>query len=202
MRILTLEDTAFEMNELPDEVEFNWYNVRGDLMKFTNYVKDGKYNQENTAMDYSFDTIYHEHLDYHTLLPLKGLMDRSGFEVIEVSCINTHGGSIRVISQIKGAKYSVDSSVIKLIKDEEKLGLHKLSTYKTFSNRIDKTGKELKQTLLEIKLKGKKIAAYGAPAKATTLMYHFDIDSETIDFIVDDSKWLSLIHISEPTRPY
>ena len=45
--------------ELPDEVEFNWYNVRGDLMKFTNYVKDGKYNQENDAMEYSFDTIYH-----------------------------------------------------------------------------------------------------------------------------------------------
>ena len=136
-----------------------------------------------------FDTIYHEHLDYHTLLPLKTFMDRSGFEVIEASCINTHGGSIRVISQIKGGKYSVNSSVNKLIKDEEKLGLHNLSTYKSFSNRIDKTGKELKQTLLEIKSKGKKVAAYGAPAKATTLMYHFDIGSETIDFIVDDSKW-------------
>ena len=43
-----------------------------------------------------FDTIYHEHLDYHTLLPLKNLMDRSGFEVIEASCIKTHGGSIRI----------------------------------------------------------------------------------------------------------
>ena len=136
-----------------------------------------------------FDTIYHEHLDYHTLLPLKNLMDRSGFEVIEASCIKTHGGSIRVISQMKGGKYSVNSSVNKLIKDEEKLGLHNLSTYKSFSSRIDKIGKELKQTLLEIKLKGKTIAAYGAPAKATTLMHHFDIGSETIDFIVDDSKW-------------
>tara|TARA_Y100001978_G_C23516061_1_gene347971 strand:- start:208 stop:744 length:537 start_codon:yes stop_codon:yes gene_type:complete len=116
-------------------------------------------------------------------------MDRSGFEVIEARCVNTHGGSLRVICQIKGGKYSVNSSVNELIKNEEKLGLHNLSTYKTFSNMIDKTGKKIKQTLLEIKSKGKTIAAYGAPAKATTLMYHFDIGAEMIDFIVDDSKW-------------
>ena len=66
--------------------------------------------------------------------------------------------------------------------------MHNLSTYKTFSNRIEEIGKELKQVLLDIKLKGKTIAAYGAPAKATTLMYQFDIGPETIDFIIDDSK--------------
>jgi len=136
-----------------------------------------------------FDTIYHEHLDYHTLLPLKTLMDRNGLEVIEASSINTHGGSIRVICQMKGGKYFVDPSVDKLIKKEKELGLHNLSTYKSFSERIEKTGKKLKKTLLELKLKGKTIAAYGAPAKATTLMHHFDIGPETIDFIVDDSEW-------------
>ena len=144
---------------------------------------------KNVIDNIYFDTIYHEHLDYHTLLPLKTLMDRSGFELIEASCINTHGGSIRIICQIKGGKYFIDSSVNKLIKKEEELGLHNLSTYKTFSNRIGEIGKELKQVLLDIKLKGKTIAAYGAPAKATTLMYQFDIGPEIIDFIIDDSKW-------------
>ena len=136
-----------------------------------------------------FDTIYHEHLDYHTLLPLKTLMDRSGFEVIDAICVNTHGGSIRVICQVKGGKYPVKSSVEKLIKKEKELGLHNLSTYQKFSESIEKTGEKLKEILLEIKNQGKTIAGYGAPAKATTLMYHFDIGPEFIDFIVDDSKW-------------
>ena len=69
-----------------------------------------------------FDTIYHEHLDYHTLLPLRKLMQRCGFEIIDAIPINTHGGSLRVISQLKGGKYTISSSVERLIKEENFLG--------------------------------------------------------------------------------
>ena len=88
--------------------------VEGIFVFEVSYLKD-------VINNIYFDTIYHEHLDYHTLLPLKTLMERSGFEVIEARCVNTHGGSLRVICQIKGGKYSVNSSVNELIKDEEKL---------------------------------------------------------------------------------
>ena len=136
-----------------------------------------------------FDTIYHEHLDYHTLLPLKKLMLRCGFEIIDAIPINTHGGSLRVISQLKGGKYTISSSVERLIKEEKILGLDSLVTYQKFSENIYDVGKKLKQVLKEIKLQGKSIIGYGAPAKATTLMHHFEIGEDIVDFIVDDSEW-------------
>ena len=136
-----------------------------------------------------FDTIYHEHLDYHTLIPLKGLLERNGFEIINSICIDTHGGSLRVICKLKGANYPINNSVELLIENEKKLGLDSLETYKKFSKNIDDKGKNLKNILLKIKSQGKSIIGYGAPAKATTLMHHFGIGSELIDYIIDDSKW-------------
>ena len=136
-----------------------------------------------------FDTIYHEHLDYHTLLPLKKLMLRCGFEIIDAIPINTHGGSLRVISQLKGGKYTISSSVERLIKEEKILGLDSLVTYQKFSENIYDVGEKLKKVLKEIKLQGKSIIGYGAPAKATTLMHHFEIGEDIVDFIVDDSEW-------------
>ena len=136
-----------------------------------------------------FDTIYHEHLDYHTLLPLKKLMRRCGFEIIDAIPINTHGGSLRVISQLKGGKYTISSSVERLIKEEKILGLEALVTYQKFSENIYDVGEKLKKVLKEIKLQGKSIIGYGAPAKATTLMHHFEIGEDIVDFIVDDSEW-------------
>ncbi len=142
-----------------------------------------------------FDTIYHEHLDYHTLMPLKGLLERCGFEVIDSIRVDTHGGSLRVISQLKGGVNTISPSVKKLIQIEEKLGLHSLSTFKNFSNKIEKIGEELKEIMKNIKSKGKTIVGYGAPAKATTLLYQFDIGKETLDFIVDDSEWKQFLFL-------
>ncbi len=136
-----------------------------------------------------FDTIYHEHLDYHTLLPLRDFLERNGFEMIDALRVDTHGGSIRIISQKIGGKNNVFKSVNKLITEEYDLGLHKLSTFEKFSNQILQTKESLRKLLKEIKAQGKSIVGYGAPAKATTLMYHFDIGSEVIDYVVDDSKW-------------
>ena len=79
-----------------------------------------------------FDTIYHDILT-HTLLPLRKLMKRCGFEIIDAIPINTHGGSLRVISQLKGGKYTISSSVERLIKEEKLLGLDSLVTYQKFS---------------------------------------------------------------------
>ena len=161
---------------------------KGIFVFEVSYLKDVI---ENTF----FDTIYHEHLDYHTLLPLKGLLERSGFEVIDANCIDTHGGSLRVISQLKGAVNQISPSVNKLIEIEKKLGLHSLSTFLTFSEKIQKTGKKLKAVLNDIKSQGKTIVGYGAPAKATTLLHQFDIGIETLDFIVDDSKWKQFLFL-------
>lgn len=134
-----------------------------------------------------FDVIYHEHLDYHSVKPLRRFLDRHGFELIEVMRVDSHGGSLRAITQLKGGPHAVDASVAAAIAHEEAVGLDRLDTLQAFAGRVQKLKGELQALLRDIKRQGKRIAGFGAPAKATTLMHHFGIGRDLIDFIVDDS---------------
>lgn len=134
-----------------------------------------------------FDTIYHEHLAYHSVKPLKAFFDKHNMELIDVIRIDTHGGSIRGIVQNKKGPREVNTSVEELIKLENNLGFSDSKTFKDFSNKISKIKKELKELLISFKKEGKSIAGFGAPAKATTLMYQFGFNKDLIDFIVDDN---------------
>lgn len=134
-----------------------------------------------------FDTIYHEHLDYHSLKPLKPFFAASGMELFAAERVPTHGGSIRGMAQVSGGPHQADGSVRDLIAMEESMGLDKAKTYRDFAGRIDQLGQDLKALTAGIKAEGKSIAGFGAPAKATTFMHHFGLGPETVDFIVDDS---------------
>ena len=138
---------------------------------------------ENTL----FDTIYYEHLDYHSLKPLKPFFAASDMELFAAERVATHGGSIRGMTQVLGGPHQADGSVRDLIAMEERMGLDKAETYRDFAGRIDQLGQDLKALTAGIKAEGKSIAGFGAPAKATTLMHHFGLGPETVDFIVDDS---------------
>jgi hypothetical protein len=76
-----------------------------------------------------------------------------------------------------------------MVKEEKRIGLDRSETYTEFASGIEDIGRELRSVLKKIKSEGKSIAGYGAPAKATTLMYHFGIGPEVVDYIVDDSPW-------------
>lgn len=134
-----------------------------------------------------FDMIYHEHLSYHTVAPLRRFFACLGMEIVDVERIDTHGGSIRVTVQKAGGRLSVGPSVDERIAHEERLGLNDPETLRAFAERIAGIGKQLVDLLRGFRDEGKRIAAYGAPAKATTLVYRFDLGPETIAFIVDDS---------------
>ncbi len=134
-----------------------------------------------------FDTIYHEHVAYHSVKPLQQFFASNGMELIRVERIGSHGGSLRGVAQIAGAGRPVDASVENLIELEASLGLDKADTLRAFGQQIETIKTELTDILHDLKARGKAIAAFGAPAKATTLMYHFGIGSDLIDFIVDDS---------------
>ena len=134
-----------------------------------------------------FDMIYHEHLDYHSVKPLISFFAQCGFEMIEATRVDTHGGSLRGILQHKGGPRRVGASVAELLALEEKLGLNKPETFKAFSNHIENVKTELVGLLRSLKAEGKRIAGFGAPAKTTTLMYHFGFEPGMVDFIVDDS---------------
>jgi len=134
-----------------------------------------------------FDTIYHEHLDFHTVAPFEKLFERAGMEIIGVDRISPQGGSIRVFSQKKNGKFLRDSSVDELIKLECELGLDKLQTFYDFEDKINLVKEKLHKLVSELKANNKTIAGFGAPTKATTLMNHFGIDENILDFIVDDN---------------
>jgi len=134
-----------------------------------------------------FDTIYHEHLSYHSVRPLVRFFADHGMELIEAQRIPSHGGSLRGIAQLRGGPWKVGPSVGEALTVEERLGLDKTESFRAFGRDIDRVKAELRRVLQGFKAAGKSIAGFGAPAKATTLMYHFGIGPEIVDFIVDDS---------------
>ena len=134
-----------------------------------------------------FDTIYHEHVDFHTVAPFEKLFSQVGMELIRVERISPQGGSIRVMAQKIGGNFNRDSSVDLLIEIEKKLELNKLQTLLKFDQKINLVKESLHKLLLKLKEDGKIIAGFGAPTKATTLMNHFGIDEKILDFIVDDN---------------
>lgn len=137
--------------------------------------------------DILFDTIYHEHLAYHAVRPLIPFFERHGMELIEAVRVPTHGGSLRGTAQLRGGPRKRGASVADALVLEQKAGLEKLATYQVLAKRINALGEELGALLNGLKQQGKSIAGFGAPAKATTLMYHFGIGPQLVDFIVDDS---------------
>jgi SAM-dependent methyltransferase len=137
--------------------------------------------------DTLFDTIYHEHLSYHSVRPLKKFMAAHGMRLIDAQRVDTHGGSLRCIACRSEADHAVNPSVEEAIQNEALLGLHSSETFKAYAGQIDQLRDELGSLIQKLKSEGKSIAAYGAPAKATTLMYHFGLGPDVVDFIVDDS---------------
>jgi SAM-dependent methyltransferase len=131
-----------------------------------------------------FDTIYHEHLDYHAVKPLVRFFHEDGMELIAAQSVEAHGGSLRGTAALTRP---VESSVAEFVRVEEQLGLDKPETYRKFADQINRLKTELVTLLRQLKADGKRIAAFGAPAKATTLMYHFGIGPDVVEFIVDDS---------------
>jgi len=134
-----------------------------------------------------FDTIYHEHLDYHTVNPLGKLFHRFNMELFRVERVSPQGGSIRVMSQKKSGSHPKDTSVNKLISLEKELGLTQSKTLNNFEHQINQVRDSFIELISKLKKEGKSIAAFGAATKATTLSFHFQIEKEDIDFIVDEN---------------
>jgi SAM-dependent methyltransferase len=133
-----------------------------------------------------FDTIYHEHLSYHSVKPLVSFMQRHGLELVRVQRVDSHGGSIRCYAAPAGSR-PIDPSVTELIAQEEKAGLYETATYTAYLARINQLGSDLRNLIAKLRGEGKKVAGFGAPAKATTLMYQFGLTAKDLDFIIDDS---------------
>lgn len=137
-----------------------------------------------------FDTIYHEHVDFHSVEPLRKFCAANGLNLLSATSNSIQGGSLRCYVGWPETSPTIDGgsqNVTNLIREEVAVGLHQESTFLRWANSIQSTRDEVSALLTGLKSRGKRICAYGAPAKATTLMYHFGLDSNLIDYIVDDN---------------
>tara|TARA_B100000963_G_scaffold120199_1_gene104803 strand:+ start:6190 stop:8748 length:2559 start_codon:yes stop_codon:yes gene_type:complete len=140
----------------------------------------------NTLKDLTFDNIYHEHYNYWSLTSLKNFFNQFEAKIFKAEKIDTHGGSIRVYIK-KDKNIKIDSSIKKILQEEEKFGVKKYETYKKFGEKVYQIRKNVLANLKKLQNINKKIIGFGAPAKATTSLNFFGISNE-INFIVEDNK--------------
>jgi len=133
-----------------------------------------------------FDTIYHEHVFYFALTPLLPLFRKHGLEVVHVERIAIHGGSLRIMVGHVGA-HVVEPSVKAMQAEEEAKGVGTMAFYRRFEAQVQQLKEELVGRLQGLRHEGKRIAAYGASAKGSTLLNYCGLGPELLDFVVDRS---------------
>jgi SAM-dependent methyltransferase len=129
-----------------------------------------------------FDTIYHQHLCYFSVTALNHMFRRHSLYINDVKHLPVHGGSLRLYVE---CKENVHESVKSLLDKESKKRMDTLSYYSDFATRVRELRVSLADLLRSLKQKGKKIASYGAAAKATTLLSYCGIDKRLLDYVVD-----------------
>jgi SAM-dependent methyltransferase len=134
-----------------------------------------------------FDTIYHEHVSHHALIPLEAFLNRHDMTLFQVERTGTKGGSIRCFAQPKSTgKRPRSAELSQLIAEEERRGITKPQIYRDWFEAIEKAKRSVLTYLDEAIAAGKLVAAYGASTTTTTLLYHFELENR-VKFIVDDN---------------
>lgn len=134
-----------------------------------------------------FDTIYHEHYSYFSLLALQTLFVAHQLIIYDVEHLSTHGGSLRISVTPVTNKITPHPSVAETLQQERALGLDQLQSYLDFSVRVKALKLEAWQFFIDLQKQNKRIAAYGAPAKGNTFLNYCGIGRELLPFCVDKS---------------
>lgn len=137
-----------------------------------------------------FDTIYHEHYSYFSLLTTSRILRAHGLKVFDVEELSTHGGSLRVYAcREEDQTHRIEARVGELIQSEKKANLDSWRGYEGFALQVKQTKLALVDFLLTAAREGKKVAAYGAPGKSATLLHYCGIGKDLIEFTVDRSPY-------------
>ncbi len=132
-----------------------------------------------------FDTIYQEHLSEFSVRSFVELYRAVGLELVSVTPLAIHGGSMRVTAQKKGGPRAPEASVARWLEDEVARGLFAAATYDAFRERVERYRTEILALLERLADEGARIAAYGAPAKGNTLLIHYGLGPRLIRFVAD-----------------
>ncbi|MBJ7986468.1 methyltransferase domain-containing protein [Bacillus cereus] len=132
-----------------------------------------------------FDTIYHEHFSYFSLISLQKVLTHHHLQIVDVEELSTHGGSLRIFINHLSAQSTIHSNVTKLIQKEVDHGLDTLDCYLLFFKRIEQLKLNILKFFIEAKALSKQIIGYGAPAKGNTLLNYCGIGKEFLAYTVD-----------------
>lgn len=133
-----------------------------------------------------FDTIYHEHFSYLSLIAVNTIFLTNGLSIFDVEEIPTHGGSLRVFAQRKETgMHFINDRFVSLLKKEQALGLDSADFYADFQEKANKVKYGLTKFLIEAKESGKKVIGYGAAAKGNTLLNFAGIKKDLLACVVD-----------------
>jgi 2-polyprenyl-3-methyl-5-hydroxy-6-metoxy-1,4-benzoquinol methylase len=135
-----------------------------------------------------FDTIYHEHFSYFSMLSTLHILAAHGLKVFDVEELPTHGGSLRIYaSRMESSKHSITNAFQKLVDKEQKAGLNSPEGYRSFAAKVRQTKLDFMQFLIGAAREGKSVAGYGAPGKSATLLHYCGIGRDLISYTVDRS---------------
>ncbi len=132
-----------------------------------------------------FDTIYHEHFSYFSLMTAAEIFARHGLELFDVEELTTHGGSLRIYGRHVGSGDPVGPAVPRLLALERAAGLDRLDAYRAFEEQVHETKRRILEFLIAARRAGKRVVGYGAPGKGNTLLNYCGIRSDMIEFTVD-----------------
>ncbi|MEV2907363.1 class I SAM-dependent methyltransferase [Paenibacillus larvae] len=137
-----------------------------------------------------FDTIYHEHFSYFSLLTVKHVFASHGLVIFDVEELSTHGGSLRIYAkhETDGTKQETER-LRKLIEQERTYKLDTLQAYLVFSEQVKQVKRDIWKCLIGLKNKGKQMVGYGAPAKGNTLLNYCGVGKDVIDYVVDRNPY-------------
>jgi hypothetical protein len=137
-----------------------------------------------------FDTIYHEHFSYFSLLTTVRIMEAHGLKIFDVEELKSHGGSLRVYAcRVEDRTHRIEPSVARLVAEEKRAGLASAEGYEIFARQVKQTKWELVNFLLNAARQGKSVAGYGAPGKSATLLHYCGIGKDLVEYTVDRSPY-------------
>jgi SAM-dependent methyltransferase len=141
----------------------------------------------NLIRNNQFDTIYHEHFSYLSLLVVERIFTHHGLELFDVEELTTHGGSLRIYAQHINGPHDVQPNLSVVRQKEIVYGLNELDIYAGFASQVDATRRNLVKFLIKAKERGQRVVGYGAPAKGNTLLNYCGVRTDLIEFTVDAS---------------
>ena len=155
-----------------------------------------------------FDTIYHEHFSYFSLITAERVFAAHGLVIHDVEELWTHGGSLRIHATHAGAEAPAGSErLLELRRRELAAGLERPQTYELFAEQVRETKRKLLEFLIAVKREGAHVVGYGAPGKGNTLLNYCGIGTDFLDYTVDRNPYKhgrftpgTHIPIHEPSR--